>query len=79
MKSAAAASPAPANVSVETDGDYMIVRTPYLPAFIDALKAAVTWKDRTWNAPAHPKAWMVKKAHAAAVNKLLADHFGAKV
>jgi hypothetical protein len=55
---------------------FITVKTPYNPAFIGALKAAISnWKDRTWNAPVAPQRWLIAAQHAPVVQKLVAEHF----
>jgi hypothetical protein len=55
----------------------LIVRTPYNPALVAALKATVPASDRKWDNAR--RAWLVAPQHGHAVVKLIDQHLGENV
>lgn len=73
-------APAPAKAapkcSITPVGVLLKVQSPYNPAFINDLKAQVTWSDRRWNKA--EKVWEVSLNNEAKVKNLLTKHYGAE-
>ena len=55
----------------------LVVRTPYAPGLVQALKAAIPGADRKWDAPG--KAWIVTPEHGTLVRNLIEEHLHEQV
>jgi hypothetical protein len=79
-----AAAPAPAKkapkCSITPVGVLLKVQIAYdkvkTPAYVDELKATVTWTDRRWNK--QESCWEIVASHADKVKALITKHFGAE-
>lgn len=60
-------------VRIDYQNGALVVRTPYDPALVAQLKAAIPASDRKWE-PAE-RAWLVAPMHATTVQEMLSRHF----
>jgi len=63
-----------AKCSIEHAGTMLKVHSPYNPAFIGALKAALSWTDRRWNST--EKVWEVAAVNENVLVGLIVKHYG---
>jgi hypothetical protein len=67
--------PAHAFLDLERTGARIVLRTPFLRAFVDELKSFIPYEEREWDANA--KLWAaVDRKHLPRVRDMCARHFG---
>jgi hypothetical protein len=68
------AQPAHAFLDLERTGARIVLRTPFVRAFVDELKSFIPYDEREWDANA--KLWAVDRKHLPRVRDMCARHFG---